>query len=43
MAHSVVLIRGDGIGPEIAEVTRRVLDASGVAIDWDVVARYRAS
>jgi isocitrate dehydrogenase (NAD+) len=37
VAHSVVLIRGDGIGPEIAEVTRRVLDASGVAIDWDVV------
>ena len=37
MAHSVVLIRGDGIGPEIAEVTRRLPDASGVVIDWDVV------
>lgn len=37
MAHSVVLIRGDGIGPEIADVTRRVLDATGVQFEWDVV------
>ncbi len=37
MHHRVVLIRGDGIGPEIAEVTRRVIDATGVAIDWDEV------
>jgi len=37
MAQRVTLIRGDGIGPELAEATRRVLDASGVAFDWDVV------
>ena len=37
MAHEVVLIRGDGIGPEIAEVTQRIIDAAGVEIDWDVV------
>jgi isocitrate dehydrogenase (NAD+) len=37
MAHRVTLIPGDGIGPELAEATRRVLDASGVKIDWEVV------
>src|SRR5689334_23681020 len=36
MSHSVTLIPGDGIGPELAEATRRVLDASGVAFDWEV-------
>jgi isocitrate dehydrogenase (NAD+) len=37
MAHRVTLIPGDGIGPELAEATRRVLDASGVAFEWQVV------
>ncbi len=37
MAHRVTLIPGDGIGPELAEATRRVLDASGVAFSWEVV------
>src|SRR6187402_858301 len=36
MAHRVTLIPGDGIGPELADATRRVLDASGVAFDWEV-------
>ncbi len=36
MAYRVTLIPGDGIGPELAEATRRVLDASGVAFDWEV-------
>ena len=36
MAYRVTLIPGDGIGPELAEVTRRVIDATGVAIQWDV-------
>ena len=35
MAHSVTLIPGDGTGPEIAEATRRVLEATGVEFDWD--------
>jgi len=34
--HKVTLIRGDGIGPEIAEVTRQCLEATGVAFDWDI-------
>jgi isocitrate dehydrogenase (NAD+) len=37
MTHRVTLIPGDGIGPELAEATRRVLDASGIAFDWEVV------
>ncbi len=37
MAHRITLIPGDGIGPELAAATRRVLDASGVALDWEIV------
>ena len=37
MTHRITLIPGDGIGPELAEATRRVLDASGPTFDWDVV------
>jgi isocitrate dehydrogenase (NAD+) len=37
MAHAVTLIPGDGIGPELAEATRRVLDATGIAFEWEVV------
>ena len=33
----MTLIPGDGIGPELAEATRRVLDASGVEFEWEVV------
>ena len=36
MAYRVTLIPGDGIGPELAEATRRVLDASGVAFEWEL-------
>ncbi len=34
--YQVTLIPGDGIGPEVAEATRRVLDATGISFDWDV-------
>jgi isocitrate dehydrogenase (NAD+) len=37
MAHRVTLIPGDGIGPELAEATRGVLEATGVAFEWEVV------
>lgn len=36
MAYTVTLIPGDGIGPEIAEATRRVLEATGIEFNWDV-------
>jgi len=34
MAHRVVLVPGDGIGPEVATAARRVLDATGVELRW---------
>jgi isocitrate dehydrogenase (NAD+) len=34
--HPVTLIPGDGVGPEVSEATRRVIDATGVQVDWDV-------
>lgn len=34
MSYRVVLIPGDGIGPEVSAATREILDASGVKIDW---------
>src|SRR5437870_3116662 len=36
MAYRVTLIPGDGVGPELSEATRRVLEATGVEFDWDV-------
>src|SRR4051794_7046790 len=35
MAHDVTFIPGDGTGPELTEATRRVLEATGVALQWD--------
>ncbi|MFH0948028.1 MAG: isocitrate/isopropylmalate dehydrogenase family protein [Elusimicrobiota bacterium] len=37
MNYKITLIPGDGTGPEIAESTKRVLDATGVKIDWEIV------
>jgi len=34
--HPVTLIPGDGVGPEICDASVRVIEATGVAIDWDV-------
>jgi len=36
MAKAVTLIQGDGIGPEIVHAAQRVVDASGVKIQWDI-------
>ena len=36
MAYRITLVPGDGTGPEISEATRRVLEATGVPIEWDV-------
>lgn len=37
MSHRVTLIPGDGIGPELAEATTRVLDATGIGFEWETV------
>ena len=36
MTHNITLIPGDGTGPEIAEATKRVIEATGVSIQWDI-------
>jgi isocitrate dehydrogenase (NAD+) len=38
MKHKITLIPGDGIGPEVARATARILESSGVQIDWEEVA-----
>jgi isocitrate dehydrogenase (NAD+) len=35
MTHRVTFIPGDGVGPELSDATRRVLEATGVGFDWD--------
>ena len=34
--HNITLVPGDGIGPEIAEVVKNCIDATGVDIEWDI-------
>ncbi|HHV61627.1 MAG TPA: isocitrate/isopropylmalate dehydrogenase family protein [Firmicutes bacterium] len=36
MQHTVTLIPGDGTGPELTEAAVRVIEATGVKINWDV-------
>ncbi len=36
MAYNITLIPGDGVGPEITEATRRVLEATGVKFNWEL-------
>ena len=36
MAHRVVLVPGDGVGPEVVEAARQAVEATGAAIEWDV-------
>lgn len=34
--HNITLIKGDGIGPEIAESVLNIIKSAGVEIDWDI-------
>ncbi len=34
--HKITLIPGDGVGPEVAEAVRSILEATGVTFEWDV-------
>jgi isocitrate dehydrogenase (NAD+) len=36
MVYRVTLIPGDGIGPEVVQAARQVIEATGVAFEWDV-------
>jgi len=35
MTHTITLIPGDGIGPEVTEAVVRILKTAGVTIDWE--------
>jgi isocitrate dehydrogenase (NAD+) len=35
MTHTITLVPGDGIGPEVTEAVVRILKASGVSIEWE--------
>ncbi|HEY8170767.1 MAG TPA: isocitrate/isopropylmalate dehydrogenase family protein [Candidatus Limnocylindria bacterium] len=35
MSYTITLIPGDGIGPELADATTGVLEATGIAFTWD--------
>jgi isocitrate dehydrogenase (NAD+) len=37
MSHKVTLLPGDGIGPEVADAARKVIDSSGVAVEWETI------
>ncbi len=37
MKYTVTLIPGDGVGPEVVEAARRVLEATGIEFQWEVV------
>lgn len=37
MTHTITLIPGDGIGPEITAAVKKILAATGVAITWDEI------
>jgi isocitrate dehydrogenase (NAD+) len=32
--HTIVLIPGDGIGPEVTNATKRVVEAAGLSVEW---------
>jgi isocitrate dehydrogenase (NAD+) len=36
-AHNITLIPGDGIGPEVSNATKKVLEATGVRFNWDIM------
>ena len=36
MTHTVTLVPGDGVGPEITEVVKRCVSELGIGIEWDV-------
>ena len=38
MSHTVTLLPGDGIGPEVARAVQQMIAATGVEIDWEVIA-----
>jgi isocitrate dehydrogenase (NAD+) len=38
MSHKITLLPGDGIGPEVADAARQIIEAAGVSVEWEVFA-----
>src|ERR1700680_4735233 len=38
MTHTITLLPGDGIGPEVADAATKIIEASGVSVEWEVFA-----
>src|ERR1019366_3481334 len=36
MTHKITLLPGDGIGPEVADAARQIIEATGVSVEWEV-------
>jgi isocitrate dehydrogenase (NAD+) len=36
MTHAITLIPGDGTGPEVTDAMRRVVEATGISVEWDI-------
>jgi isocitrate dehydrogenase (NAD+) len=36
VTHKITLIPGDGVGPEVSEAMRRIIEATGISIEWDI-------
>jgi isocitrate dehydrogenase (NAD+) len=34
--HKVTLISGDGIGPEVIDAAKKIIEATGVKIEWEI-------
>ncbi len=37
MNYRITLIKGDGIGPELAEVAKKCVEATGINVSWEEV------
>jgi len=37
MKHTITLIPGDGIGPEVTAATLKVIEAAGLEVDWETI------
>jgi len=37
LTHTITLIPGDGIGPEITKAATKVIESSGVKVEWEIV------
>ena len=35
MKHTITLIPGDGIGPEVTKAVQEIIEAAGVSIEWE--------